>query len=59
MDFREVNFRKHRKCRNELKTSRDRKRKLSIFEPSRGFDTPLSMALKYPRFLCRSRSRYP
>jgi hypothetical protein len=30
-----------------------------IFEPSRGLDTPLTMPLKKPRFLCRSGTRYP
>jgi hypothetical protein len=30
-----------------------------MFEPSRGFDTPLSMPLNNFRFLCRSRPRHP
>ena len=30
-----------------------RKRKLRIFEPSQAFNTPLTMPLKNPRFLCR------
>jgi hypothetical protein len=38
---------------------RGRKRKVRIFEPSRGFDTPLTMPLKNCRFPCRSRTRYP
>jgi hypothetical protein len=29
------------------------------FGPSRGFDTPLTIPLKNPRFLCRSRPRFP
>jgi hypothetical protein len=33
-------------CRSELHTSRDRRRKVRIFEPSQAFDTPLSMPLK-------------
>jgi hypothetical protein len=45
-----------RRCRSELHTTRGRKRKVRIFEPSRGFDTPLSMPLKIFRFLCRSPS---
>jgi hypothetical protein len=43
---------------SELYSSRGRKRNVWIFEPSRGFDTPLSIALKNTRFLCRSRLRY-
>jgi hypothetical protein len=42
-----------------LHTSGGRERKRRIFEPSRGFDTPLIMPLKNARFLCRSRLRYP
>src|SRR5215217_4855827 len=38
-----------------LHTTRGRKRKLRIFEPSQGFDTPLTRSLKNPRFLCRPR----
>jgi hypothetical protein len=45
--------------RSELHTSRGRKRKVRMFEPSQAFDTPLTMALKDSRFLCRSRPRYP
>jgi hypothetical protein len=37
-----------RRCSSELHTSQDRKRKVWFFEPSRGFDTPLSMPLKNP-----------
>src|SRR3712207_1137003 len=40
-------------------TSRGPERKVRIFEPSRVFDTPLIMPLKNPRFLCRSRPRFP
>ena len=43
---------------SELHTIRGRKRKLRIFEPSRGLDTPLIMPLKNCLFLCRSRPRY-
>jgi hypothetical protein len=57
--FAELNFHELRRRRSELRTSRGRKRNLRIFEPSRGFDTPLSMPLKNCRFLCRSRPRYP
>jgi hypothetical protein len=45
--------------RSELHTSRDRKRNVRIFEPSRGFDTPLTIALNNPQFLCRSHPRFP
>jgi hypothetical protein len=48
-------LRELRRCRNELHTSRDRKRNVRIFEPPRGFNTPLSMPLKNLLFLCRSR----
>jgi len=48
-----------RRCKSKLHTSRVRKGKVSIFEPSRGFDTPLSMLLKNAWFLCRSHPRYP
>jgi hypothetical protein len=58
-DFRENTFPELRKCRNELHTTRGRKRKVRIFEPSQGFDTPLRMPLKNSRFSCRSRTRYP
>jgi hypothetical protein len=47
------------RCRSELHTSRGRKRKLRIFGPSLGLDTPLTMPLKNSRFPCRSRTRYP
>jgi hypothetical protein len=30
-----------------------------IFEPPRGFDTPLILSLENSRFLCRSRLRFP
>jgi hypothetical protein len=50
---RESSFHEHRRCRSELHTRRDRKRKVRIFEPSRGSDTPLTTLLKSPRFLCR------
>jgi hypothetical protein len=56
--FRECAFQELRRCKSELHTSRVRKRKVSIFEPSRGFDTPLSMPLKNPQFLCRTHPRY-
>jgi hypothetical protein len=36
------------RCRSELHTSRGRKRKVRIFEASRGFDMPLTMPLKKP-----------
>jgi hypothetical protein len=57
--FAELIFRGLRRCRSELNTGRDRKRKNRIFEPSRESDTPLTMPLKDSRFLCRSRPRYP
>ncbi len=44
---------------HEPHTSRDRKSKVRIFGPSQAFDTPLSMPLNNPRFLCRSRPSYP
>jgi hypothetical protein len=34
-------------------TTRDRKRKVRIFEPSRAPNTPLTMPLKNAPFLCR------
>ena len=52
---RELTFHELRRCRGQLHTSRDRKRKVRIFQPSRGFDTPLIMPPKNTRFLCRSR----
>jgi hypothetical protein len=55
--FAEDPFHDLRRCRSEPHTSRARKRKVRIFEPSRGFDTPLTMSPKNPRFLCRSLSR--
>src|SRR5918995_4046727 len=51
--FAELPFYKLRRCRGELHSTRDRKRKDRIFEPSRGLDTPLTRSLKNPRFLCR------
>jgi hypothetical protein len=33
-------------------------RNITIYEASRVFDTPLTMPLKYPWFLCQSRPRY-
>ena len=42
-----------RRCRSEQHTSRGRKRKIRIFEPSRGSDTPQTRALKNFRFLWR------
>jgi hypothetical protein len=42
-----------------MHTSQVRKRKVRIFEPSRAFDTPLSMPLKNAGFLYQSCSRYP
>jgi|SRR5215213_4771033 len=42
-----------------MHTSQDRRRNVSIFEPSQAFYTPLTMSLKNPRFLCRSNPRYP
>ena len=53
--FRERAFHELRRRKSELHTSRGSKRKFRIFGPSRAFDTPLSMPLKNPRFLCRSR----
>jgi hypothetical protein len=38
--FAELTFNELRRCRSELHTGRDRKRKLRIFEPSQAFDTP-------------------
>jgi hypothetical protein len=46
--FAEFTIHELRRCRSELHTSRGRMRKLRIFEPSRGFDTPLTMPLKNP-----------
>jgi hypothetical protein len=42
-----------RRCRSEQHTSRGRKRKIRIFEPSRGSDTPQTRPLKNFRFLWR------
>jgi hypothetical protein len=39
-NFEENPFPELRRCRSELHTSRDRKRKDRIFEPSQAFDTP-------------------
>jgi hypothetical protein len=47
------------RCRSELHTSRGRKRKVRIFEPSRGSEKPPRMALNNARFLCRSLPRNP
>jgi|SRR5215204_3094888 len=58
-DLRELLFHELRRCRGQLHTSRDRKRKVRIFEPSRGSDTPLTRPLKNLRFLCHSRPRFP
>jgi hypothetical protein len=52
MNFGECTFHELRRCRSELYTRRGRKRNIRIFEPSQGLDTPLSMHLKNPRFLC-------
>jgi hypothetical protein len=52
-------FNEFRRSRSGLHTTRDRKRKVRIFEPSRGSHTPLTRPLKSPLFLCRSRPRYP
>jgi hypothetical protein len=56
--FEESPFHEFRRCGSEQHTSEDRKRKPRIFELSRRFDTPLRMALKKPRYLCRSHPRY-
>jgi hypothetical protein len=48
--FAKFTFHELQRCRSELHTSEDRKRKLRISEPSQGFDTPLSMALKNAQF---------
>src|SRR5688572_13003093 len=45
-----------RRLEERLRSDRQRQRAM---EPSRGSDTPLSMPLKNPRFLCRSHPRYP
>jgi hypothetical protein len=57
-NFGECTFHELRTCRSELHTSRGRKRKNRIFEPSQAFDTPLIMPPKNLRFLCRSRPRF-
>jgi hypothetical protein len=56
---RELTFHELQRCRGELHPNQGRKRKVRIFEPSGGFDTPLIMALKNPRFLYQSHSRSP
>jgi hypothetical protein len=58
-NFGENPFHELRRCRSELHTSRGRMRNVGIFEPSRGFDTPLTWPLKDAQFLYRSRTRYP
>ena len=58
-NFGEFTIHELRRCRSELHTSRGRKRNVRIFEPSQAFDTPLTMPLNHPRFLCRTRTRYP
>jgi hypothetical protein len=58
-DFGENRFHELRRCRSELYTSQGRKRKVRIFEPSQGSDTPLTRPLNNPQFLCRSRPRFP
>jgi hypothetical protein len=40
-------------------TNRGRRRNVRIFEPSRGSDTRLSMPLRIPSFLYRSRPWFP
>jgi hypothetical protein len=57
--FAEYTFHELRRCRSELHTSRGRKRKVRIFEPSRGSEKPPRMALNNARFLCRSLPRNP
>ena len=57
--FAALTFHEFRRSSGELHTSRGRRRKVRIFEPSRRFDTPLTRPLKNPRFLCRSRPRHP
>src|SRR5215217_5475537 len=52
-NFGENRFHELRRCRSKLHTRQGRKSKVRISEPSRGSDTPLTMALKSPRFLCR------
>jgi hypothetical protein len=47
-NFAEGKFCELRRCRSELHTSEDRKRKARIFEPSRRFDTPLTLPLNNP-----------
>jgi hypothetical protein len=46
--FAERRFHELGRIRSELHTSRVRKRKVRIFEPSRAYHTPLSIALKNP-----------
>jgi hypothetical protein len=57
-ELRRIPFHELRRCRNELHTRRGRKRNITIYGASRVFDTPLTMPLKNPWFLCRSRPRY-
>jgi hypothetical protein len=57
--FAEFTFHERRRYRSELHTSRGRKEKVWIFDPWRAFDTPLTRALKNPRFLCQSRPDVP
>jgi hypothetical protein len=57
--FAELAFHGLRRRRRELHTSGGRKRKVRMSEPSQAFDTPLTMPLKNPRFLCQSRPRHP
>jgi hypothetical protein len=58
-NFGEFTIHELRRCRSELQPESGPKRKVRIFEPSRGVDTPLNMPLKNSWFLCRSRSRHP
>src|SRR5215203_693126 len=51
--FSQFTFHELRRRRSELHTSRGRKSKVRIFEPSQAFDAPLTRSLKNPRFLCR------
>jgi hypothetical protein len=47
-NFGEFTIHELRGCKSELHTTRSQKRKLRIFEPSRGFYIPLGIALKNP-----------
>ena len=58
-DFGEFPFHELRRCRSELHTSRVRKKKNRIFEPSGAFDTSLSLPVKDSQFLSRPRPRSP